>query len=122
MMKQVFGTSKTFPGSAAVIAQGKLVFVSGQGPEKNCMNMGIKEQTKSTMDRIKRTLEQVGSSMENIVKATIFLKDMSHYAAVNEVYGSYFQKEPPARTCIQIVRMPASEKQLIEIEAIALIP
>ncbi len=122
MTRQVFGASKSFPGSAAVVAEGKLVFVSGQGPDANSMDMGIEEQTRSTMDRIKTTLEQVGSSMGNVVKATIFLKDMSHYAAVNEVYGSYFEKEPPARTCIQIVRMPASEKQLIEIEAIATVP
>jgi len=122
MKREAFGASKVFPGSAAIIAEGKFAFLSGQGPRKEEMDKGIEEQTRATMDRIKSVLEQIGSSMDNIVKATIFLKDMSHYEAMNKVYGSYFSKEPPARTCIQIVRSPASEKQLIEIEVIALVP
>ena len=122
MKRQVFGTSRNLPISSAVVAEGKLVFVSGMGPGKEYLDKGIEEQTKATMDSIKAILEEVGSSMDNIVKATVFLKDMSHYNAMNKVYGSYFKKDPPARTCVQIVRSPASEKQLIEIDVIALIP
>jgi 2-iminobutanoate/2-iminopropanoate deaminase len=122
MKRQVFGTSKTLPISSAVIAEGKFVFVSGMGPGKEEMDKGIEEQTRATMDSIKAVLEELGSSMDNIVKATVFLKDMAHYDAMNKVYGSYFKKEPPARTCVQIVRSPASEKQLVEIEVIALVP
>jgi len=122
MKREAFGVSKIFPGSDAIIAEGKFAFLSGQGPGKEALDKGIEEQTGATMDRIKSILEQIGSSMDNIVKSTIFLKDMSHYEAMNKVYGSYFSKEPPARTCVQIVRTPASEKQLIEIEVIALVP
>jgi len=122
MKRQVFGAGKTLPISSAVVAEGKLVFVSGMGPGREDLDKGIEEQTRATMDSIKAVLEKVGSSMDNIVKATVFLKDMSHYDAMNKVYGSYFKKEPPARTCVQIVRSPASEKQLIEIEVVALVP
>jgi len=118
--RKVFGVSEVIPASMAVVAEGKFVFLSGQGPGDSELDKGIKDQTRATMDRIKSALEKSGSSMENIVKATIYLKNMSHYSAMNEVYGRYFPEEPPARTCIQIDRMPASEKQLIEIEAIAL--
>jgi len=122
MKREVIGAGKTLPISSAVIAEGRLIFVSGMGPGKKDLDKGIEEQTKATMNSIKAILEKVGSSMDNIVKATVFLKDMSHYDAMNKVYGSYFKKEPPARTCVQIVRSPASEKQLIEIDVIALVP
>jgi len=122
MKKQVFGRIGDLPISSAVIAEGKFIFVSGMGPGREEMDKGIEEQTRATMESIKAVLERLGSSMDKIVKATVFLKDMSHYDAMNRVYGGYFEKEPPARTCVQIVRCPASEKQLIEIDVIALAP
>ncbi|RLI11045.1 hypothetical protein DRO35_05665 [Candidatus Bathyarchaeota archaeon] len=122
MKREVYGTSKTLPISSAVVAEGRFIFVSGMGPGREALDKGIEEQTRATMDSIKAVLEKLGSSMDNIVKATVFLKDMAHYDVMNKVYGSYFRNEPPARTCVQIVRSPASEKQLVEIEVIALVP
>ncbi len=107
------------PYSQGIAANG-FVFTSGQlplDPATNTMPEGIKAQAKQSMDNVKAVLEAAGSGMDKIVKVTIFVKDLNDFATVNEVYGTYFGKEPPARSCVQVARIP--KDALVEIEAIA---
>ena len=80
---------------------------------------GIQEQTKQTMENIKVHVEAAGSSMDKIIKCLVFITDMKDFQAMNEVYKSYFVKDPPARSCVQVVL--ARPELLVEIEAIAVL-
>lgn len=102
------------------IVVGDLVFTSGQlplNPATNEMPTGIEAQTKQSLDNVKAVLEAAGSSMDKVVKVTIFLKDLNDFTVVNGIYGKYFTKDFPARSCVQVARIP--KDALIEIEAIA---
>lgn len=102
------------------IAVGKIIYTSGQlplNPATNTMPEGIKAQAKQSMDNVKAVVEAAGSSMEKVIKITIFVKDLNDFNTVNEVYGTYFTKDFPARSCVQVARLP--KDALIEIEAIA---
>ena len=81
------------------------------------METDIKLATKQSMENIKAILEEAGTSLENVVKTSIFLKDLNDFAAVNEVYGTYFTENPPARSCVEVARLP--KDAVIEIEVIA---
>jgi len=121
--KRVIGQGKIF--SRAVIF-GDLIFVSGIGPRDpetgRIVEGGIGEQTRRVMENMKAVLEEAGSSLENVLKCTVYLADMSHYDAMNEVYSSYFNV-PPARTCVQVSKLPRpGENVLVEIDAIAYKP
>jgi len=101
------------------IAAGDFVFTSGQlplNPETNTMPAGIEAQTKQSLDNVKAVLEAGGSSLDKVVKVTIFLQDLNDFGKVNEIYGTYFTNIPPARSCVQVARIPRDA--LIEIEAI----
>lgn len=105
---------------------GDLLFVSGIGPHDpetgKVVEGGIREQTRRVMESMKAILEEAGSSLENVLKCTVFLTDMNNYDEMNEVYGSYF-KVPPARTCVQVSKLPRpGENVLVEIDAIAYKP
>lgn len=118
--KEAIGQSKVF--SKAIIF-GDLIFLSGIGPHDpetgRPVERGIKEQTRMVMEKMKAALEEVGSSLEDVLKCTVFLTDMNLYYEMNEVYSSYF-KIPPARTCVQVSNLPRpGENVLIEIDAIA---
>lgn len=105
--------------SQAISANG-FVFCSGQIPLKPTGELetgDIKAQTTQVMENLKAVLAKAGTSFENVVKTTIFLADMNDFALVNEVYGSYFKIDPPARATIQVARLPKDVK--VEIEAIA---
>ncbi len=109
------------PYSQAIIAGG-LVFCSGQIPldpaNGQIIDGPIEVQTRRVLDNLTAVLAAAGSSMEQIVKTTIFLADMNDFAAVNTVYGEYFGAEPPARSTVQVARLPRDVR--VEIEAIAL--
>ena len=111
------------PYSQAVAASGKLVFVSGQIPvdPKTGIFAGsdIKTQTRQSLENIKAVLEAAGGSLQNVVKATVFLRNMGDFAAMNEVYGSYFREDCPARSAVAVAALP--KDALVEIEAIAVI-
>ena len=104
-----------------VVAFGELIFVSGQGPldpKANALVGGtIQEETRQTLDNIKNILDDVGSSLENVLKVTAYLGDMNDFGEFNEVYAEYFSSNPPARTCIQAGRLPFDIK--VEIDVIA---
>ena len=77
----------------------------------------IKAATKQSLENVKAILEEAGSSLEKVVKVVVFIKDMNDFTQVNEVYGEYFKENPPARSCVEVARLP--KDCVIEIEAIA---
>ena len=110
------------PYSVAVKA-GHVVFTAGQlgiDPSSgNFVEGGIEEQTRQALENIKAVLEAAGTKMSKVVKTTVFLLDMNDFGAMNGVYGEYFTKKFPARSAVQVARLP--KDGLVEIEAIALI-
>lgn len=109
------------PYSQAVRA-GEFLFTSGQIPLKPSGELetgDIRMQTEQVLENLKAVLEAGGSSLSQVVKCTCFLADMNHFAAMNEVYGSYFSSAPPARSAVQVARLPRDV--LIEVEAVALV-
>lgn len=107
------------PYSQASIAGG-FVFTSGQipvNPGTGEIPAGISAQTKQVFENIKNVLSAAGTSMENVVKTTVFIKNMADFQAVNEVYASYFTAPYPARACVEVSRLP--KDVLLEVEAIA---
>lgn len=124
MNKQVIATQDApqaiGPYSQAIKAGG-FVFISGQIPidpsSGEIVQGGIEEQTKQVMSNIKAILSAAGLGFENVVKTTIFLADLSHFAKVNEIYGQHFASNPPARATIQVAALPKGA--MIEVEAVA---
>jgi 2-iminobutanoate/2-iminopropanoate deaminase len=124
-MRQVISTDNApkaiGPYSQAIRANG-LIFVSGQTPidpaTQQLLNGNIGEQTERVLRNIQAILTQAGSSMAKVVRCGVFLKDMSDFTAMNEVYGKFFKSEPPARTTIQAAKLP--KDCMVEIDAIAL--
>ena len=108
------------PYSQAIRAGDRFVFISGQvplTPAGDLVTGDIALQAKQSMENIKAILEAQGITMANIVKTTILLSSMDHFAKVNEVYGAYFDAEPPARATYAVAGLPKGAD--IEIEAIA---
>ena len=109
------------PYSQAIKA-GNYLFISGQvslDPATGDFIEGdIAAQTKGTMDNLMAILTHAGLGPQHVVKATVYLADMNDFAAMNEVYGTYFKETPPARAAIQVARLPKDAK--VEIELIAL--
>jgi 2-iminobutanoate/2-iminopropanoate deaminase len=111
------------PYSQAVKANGFL-YLSGQvalDPKTNEMTGGsdIRQQTERVMENIKGILEAAGSNLHHVIKTTVFLKDMNEFPQMNEVYGRYFTAAPPARSTVQVARLP--KDALVEVEVIAAI-
>lgn len=113
LMKKIVRTSDApqaiGPYSQAVEAGG-MVFVSGQIPidpkTGNLVLGNIKTQTKLVLENARAILAAAGCTLSNIVKSTIYLKNMADFAAVNEVYGGYFPTDPPARATVEVSRLP----------------
>lgn len=113
------------PYSQAVTTQvKKWVFVSGQipiHPETGEVVQGdIKAQTKQVLENIKAVLFASGSGLEHVLKTTVFLKEMEDFPSMNAVYATYFTSNPPARTTVEVSRLPKDVR--IEIECVAEIP
>jgi len=108
------------PYSQAIKAGGFL-FASGQvalDPHSNEFLTGdVRQQTERVLENIKGILEAGGVNLHHVVKTTVFLKDMNDFAAMNEVYGKYFSVAPPARSTVQVARLP--KDALVEIEVVA---
>ena len=109
------------PYSQAVKANG-FVFASGQIPlDPSTMQIvegGIREQTERVMRNLAAVLEAAGSGLGRVVKTTVYLADMNEFAAMNEVYGSFFGEVPPARATVEVKRLPRDVR--VEIDVIAL--
>jgi len=123
-MKKIIATENApaaiGPYSQAVEAAG-MVFVSGQLPIDPATGAfagdTIEAQTKQSLENIKSILEEAGLSMENVVKTTVLLKNISDFAAMNAVYAEYFKADCPARAAFEVAALPKAA--LVEIEAIA---
>jgi 2-iminobutanoate/2-iminopropanoate deaminase len=116
--------TKKAPAAIGPYCQGivtdRLFFSSGQiplTPEGEMVNGSIEEQTHQVFSNLKAVLEEAGASLQTVVKATVFLKDMNTFAAFNEVYAEYFSEHKPARSCVEVARLP--KDALVEIEVIA---
>lgn len=99
---------------------GNLVFTSGQipiNPETGVLATEIKEATKQSLENVKAILEAAGTSLNNVVKTVVFVKNMDDFKIVNEIYGTYFSENKPARSCVEVSKLPMDA--VIEIEAIA---
>jgi len=125
MKKRVIQTEKApkaiGPYSQAIQA-GPFLFVSGQIPidpsTGELVGGDIQEQTRRILENIKQILESQRLALPDVVKTTIFLKDMGNFAKVNEIYAAYFPTEAPARSTIEVARLPKDAE--IEIEAVVL--
>jgi 2-iminobutanoate/2-iminopropanoate deaminase len=126
MQKRVIQTEKApraiGPYSQA-IQGGSFLFLSGQIPldpkTGELVKGDIRQQTKQVLENLKGVVESERLEMKDVVKVTIFLKDIGNFNQVNEVYATYFPSSPPARSTVQVARLPRDAE--IEIEAIALI-
>ena len=99
---------------------GRMVFTSGQiglNPETGVLAEGIEAQTIQALNNLKAVLEAANSGMENIVKTTVFVKDMADFAKVNKLYGMMIPAPFPARSCVEVAALPAGA--LVEVEAMA---
>jgi 2-iminobutanoate/2-iminopropanoate deaminase len=109
------------PYSQAVRANG-FVYASGQIPldpaSMTIVEGGIREQTERVMNNLKAVLEAAGSSLNHVVKTTVFLSDLGDFAEMNETYGRFFGEVPPARSTVQVSRLPRDVR--VEIDVIAL--
>ncbi|MDT3960517.1 RidA family protein [Staphylococcus kloosii] len=97
-----------------------LLFTSGQIPlntDGQIVSDDVQEQTRQVLENLKVVLDAAGSDIESVVKATIFIKDMNEFQKINEIYGEYFDAHQPARSCVEVARLPKDVK--VEIELIA---
>lgn len=124
MTKEII-TTKNAPAALAsynqAIKVGELIFTAGQigidPVSGKFLDDDASAQAKQALENIKAILETAGSSLEKVVKVTIFLSDLNDYAAVNKIYSQYFTKDFPARSAVEVARLP--KNALIEIEVIA---
>lgn len=110
------------PYSQAIKANG-FVFVSGQlalrPGEKDLLGGDIKTQTQQVFSNLRAILEEAGSSLDRLVKTTVFLQNLDDFAGMNEIYASHVGSTPPARSTVEVAKLPSGA--LVEIEAIALV-
>ena len=123
MNKEIISTEKA-PGAIGPYSQGvkvgELVYTSGQLPIDMATGelvLDAKGATKASLDNVKAILEAAGTSMDKVFKTTVFVRDLNDFNDVNEVYATYFQGNPPARSCVQVAKLP--KDAVVEIEAIA---
>lgn len=107
------------PYSQAIVT-GNILFTSGQipvNPDTGEIPVGAEEQANQVFINLKNLLEEAGTSIDNVVKTTVFIKNMEDFAKINEIYEKYFSRPYPARSCVEVARLP--KDVLIEVEAIA---
>ena len=123
-MKEIIATEKA-PAAIGPYSQavkvGNLLFTSGMIPIDPATNTlvegGIEVQAERALENVKALLEASGTSLDKVVKTVVFIKDMNDFAKVNEIYAKYFTENFPARSCVEVARLP--KDVLIEMEAIA---
>ncbi|MFF2597221.1 RidA family protein [Priestia megaterium] len=118
--------TKNAPQAIGPYSQGivvnNLFYSSGQiplRPDGTLVEGDVQVQATQVFENLKAVLEEAGASLNTVVKATVFIKDMNDFAALNEVYGEYFGDHKPARSCVEVARLP--KDVLVEIEVIALV-
>lgn len=121
-MKQVKTTNAPEaigPYSQAII-MGNTLFTSGQipiNPETGAIPEGVEAQAKQALTNVSKVIEAAGSDMSKVVKTTVFIKNMNDFAKINEIYAEFFTEPYPARSCVEVARLP--KDVLLEVEAIA---
>jgi len=104
------------------IVAGGLLFTSGQlpiNPKTGAVPETIEEQTKQVLENIKAIVTAAGSSMDKVIKCTVYLQNFNDFATMNKIYASYFPQNPPARVCVEVSKM--AKNALVEIDAIAIV-
>ena len=108
------------PYNQGIVAQGPLLFIAGQVPidphSGQVIQGDIKAQTRQVMKNLQAIVEKGGAGLEDVVKTTVFLKDMNEFVGMNEVYAEFFKTEPPARSTVEVAQLPRDVK--VEIDAI----
>jgi 2-iminobutanoate/2-iminopropanoate deaminase len=125
-MKEIISTAKA-PAAIGPYSQavklGNMIYTSGMIPlvpeTMQIVEGGVRQQTKQVLENLKMLLESAGSSLENVIKTTVFIKDMNEFPKINEIYAEYFKSNQPARSCVEVARLP--KDVLVEIEVIAYI-
>ena len=119
-------STKEAPAAIGPYSQGivvnNLFYSSGQIPltaEGTMIDGDVAEQTHQVFRNLQAVLSEAGASLETVVKATVFIKDMNDFGTINEVYGEYFSTHKPARSCVEVARLPKDAQ--VEIEVIALV-
>ena len=126
MERQIISTTEA-PSAIGPYSQavqvGGMLFVSGQIPidpvSGELVQGGVEAETRQVLNNLKAILEAAGSSLEKVVKATLFIADMNQFGTINAIYAEYFQTDPPARACVEVARLPKDVQ--VEIEAVALV-
>ncbi len=127
MEKTIVSTNKA-PAAVGPYSQavkvGHFIFTAGQvaidPAAGQIVAQDVTDQTHQVMHNLQEVLRQAGSDLDHIVKTTVFLQSMDDFSAMNAVYGSYFDDQPPARSTVEVAKLPLGA--LVEIEAIALLP
>lgn len=99
-----------------------MIFTSGQIPfnaEGKLISDDVQKQTRQSLNNVKNILKEAGSSMDKVIKCTVFISNMDDFTKINEIYQEFFSEPYPARSCVEVARLPRSVK--VEIEAIATI-
>lgn len=111
------------PYNQAIATRGDFLFTAGQIPldpkTGEIVGSGIVEQTRQVLVNLREVVEAGGSKLEHVIKMTVFLKDMNDFAAMNDVYAEFFASDPPARSAVEVSRLP--KDVLVEMECVALI-
>ena len=123
-MKKLINTTKA-PAAIGAYSQGVemngMLFVSGQIPfvpeTMELISDDVQEQTEQSLKNLVAILEEAGFGLSDVVKTTVFIKDMNEFGLINEVYGEFFKDDKPARACVEVARLPKDVK--VEIDAIA---
>ncbi|KYH34498.1 2-iminobutanoate/2-iminopropanoate deaminase [Clostridium tepidiprofundi DSM 19306] len=126
MEKQIIKTGNA-PAAIGPYSQGvkigNLVYTSGQLPidpsTGELVNDDVKKAAEASLNNVKAILEEAGTSLDKVIKTLVFVKDMNDFAAINEVYSKFFTENYPARSCVQVAKLP--KDALVEIEAIAIV-
>jgi 2-iminobutanoate/2-iminopropanoate deaminase len=111
------------PYSQGAVLHGSVLYTAGQialvPATGELAGPGIEQQTRQVLENLKAILQAGGASLESVVKTTVYLKDMNEFAAMNAVYSAYFREAPPARTTVEVSRLPKDAR--VEIDAIAVV-
>jgi 2-iminobutanoate/2-iminopropanoate deaminase len=111
------------PYNQGIVASGSFLFIAGQVPidphNGQVIQGDIKTQTRQVLKNLQAIIHQAGAAVESVVKTTVFLKDMNEFAGMNEVYAEFFKIDPPARSTVEVARLPRDVK--VEIEAIVVV-
>ncbi|OGD16494.1 reactive intermediate/imine deaminase [Candidatus Atribacteria bacterium RBG_19FT_COMBO_35_14] len=126
MEERIIISSNKIPAAigpySPAVKVGSMLFLSGQLPINsetgNIVGGNIQEQTKQILENLKILVELYSCTLKNIVKTTVFLKDMNDFTKFNQIYAEYFEEKFPARSCVEVACLP--KNALIEIEAIAM--